>query len=216
MNFDEIRLTMIKQQLRTCDVLNEQVLNTINITPREHFVQSAYKNLAYSDYHLPIGHDQVMMTPREEGLLLQSLNIKKDELVLEIGTGSGYLTALIARMCKNVITIDIYLDLIQSAKNALKQLSLNNVEFINTDGLVNYPNKIYDVIIITASLKKLPNEIIQRLSLGGRLFAIIGQEPIMGATLITRHTNGELSEQRLFETNLPKLISETIPKEFIL
>lgn len=216
MNFQQAKRNMVTQQIRSSYVLDQKVLSVIQNTAREIFVPPALENLAYADTQLPIEHGQVMMSPREEGLCLQALNIKPDDRVLEVGTGTGYFTCLLAQLAKEVVSIDIFEEFIKKAHTILTStynlLNCNLQVGDASNGWGTYPS--YDVIIITGSLPYLPSTFINQLTTNGRLFAIIGKEPIMTAKLITRHHNENWKEHFIFETNIKPLISKNITNKF--
>jgi len=212
MDVSDACLNMIHQQLRTCGVLNEQILTLITGLPREDFVPSALREMAYTDAQLPLPHDQKMLAPREVGLILQSLAIKPNDTILEIGTGSGYLTALMAQSGKRVTSMDIFEDLTQQAQKRLSNLKLNNVTFLTGDGL-SHTQDNHDVIVITGAVPQVPEDLFNHLTPKGRLLAFLGQSPNIRATLF-QPIEQKMVETVLFETDLPEMISETIKQEF--
>lgn len=215
MNIEEARINMITQQLRTWDVLDETVLNAVRTTPREEFVPAAYKNLAFADMNIPLAHGQTMLTPREEARLLQTLALQGTEVVLEVGTGSGYMTALLARLAKIVYSIDIFPDFTQQAQVKLATQNINNVTLLSADAARGWEQQgPYDAIIITGALPFLPESFRNSLKPGGRLVAILGQAPAMEATLIKRGERSGWTEEKLFETVVPTLINATQPSPF--
>lgn len=198
---------MIKQQLRTCDVLDNELLDVIRKTPRAHFVPEAYKSLAYADEMLPIGHDQTMMLPSQEAQMLQALTLKPHDKVLEIGTGTGYITALLARMTKQVYSVDIFPDFSNSAREKLNALQIYNAQLVTADAALGWDvHAPYDVIVITGSLPYLPRNFLDALKPRGRLFAIVGLPPAMHAVLYTRVSEEKVDKKVLFETNVKPLI----------
>lgn len=216
MTSQNARINMVKQQLRTGDVLDETILALYEMIPRYEFVPDAFKHFAYSDMQIPLAHNQCMMTPLEEGTILQALTLKGHETVLEIGTGTGFLTALLSRLCKKVISVDYYAEFTNYAQRKLHDHQCTNIELITGDACRGWLDKApYDVIVFTGSIEKL--EETQRLQVlpGGRLFAIVGKEPVMQGQLHTLDHNGEWHETVLFETNIPPLINKLKPKEFV-
>lgn len=200
-------VNMIKQQLRTGNVVDESIIQLYHQIPRDGFVPSKYASFAYSDMHIPLSHHQCMMTPLEEALLLQSLQLKGHETVLEVGTGTGFLTALLSRLCKRVVSVDYFADLIKSAKNALTAHNCLNIELITGDASQGWLDLApYDVIIFTGALAQL-NET-QRLQVlpGGKLFAIIGTQPVMQGRLYTMDYDKNWSSELVFQTELPSII----------
>ncbi|MEK7990493.1 MAG: protein-L-isoaspartate O-methyltransferase [Thiotrichaceae bacterium] len=214
-NYEQARFNMIEQQIRPWDVLNQSILDVVAEVPREKFVPSEYHALAFADVELPLGHDQVMMFPRLEARLLQSLSIKPTDRVLEIGTGSGYLTALLAKLAEHVDSVDIYEDLVQQAEKKLA--GLDNVSLSVGNAVQGWKTDIqYDVIILTGSIPFLSSHFKQQLKPNGRLFAIVGEAPIMEALVVTRFSDTEWQVDSLFETSLTELVGVTKPNQFVL
>lgn len=213
------RFNMIEQQIRTWDVLDTNVLELFNQIPREAFVAEAYAGLAFADLEIPLGHGQTMLAPKMEGRILQALEIKASDTVLEIGTGSGYLTALLASQAKHVVSVEIFDEISQLARQRLTAQNIHNVTLEVGDavnGWAAYP--VYDVIVFTGSLPLLPELVQASLAGGGRLFAVIGETPVMQARLIRRITRSGASDifkrEVLFETCLPALINAPQPTHF--
>ncbi|KTD26117.1 protein-L-isoaspartate-O-methyltransferase [Legionella lansingensis] len=216
MTSQNARINMIKQQLRTGDVLDETILSLYDELPRHEFVPHNMQHFAYSDMQIPLAHNQRMMTPLEESSLLQALNLKKNELVLEVGTGTGFLTALLSKLCKKVISIDYFSDFTNNAKRKLHDHNCTNVELITGDACRGWLDKApYDVMVFTGAIEKINDT--QRLQLlpGGRLFAIVGKEPVMQGQLHRLHHDGTWHARELFETHIPPLIDKLKPKEFV-
>lgn len=213
MNFEQARLNMIEQQIRTWEVLDQRTLDLLGEIHREDFIPEEYKALSLSDTRIPLDHGQVTMSPREEARLIQSLNFSGGEKVLEVGTGCGYLTALLAKCGNTVHSIDIFPSFVDDARSKFAKYGLKNITVSTGDGINGKTDTApYDIIVLTGSLPVLNNTIQQQLNLGGRLFAIIGTSPVMEATLITREGENEWSTEVLFETDLPHLIgNEPIP-----
>lgn len=210
------RINMIKQQLRTGDVLNEYILDLYDLLPRTDFVPEPYTHFAYSDMQIPLEHGQRMLTPLEEGIILQSLDLKGIETVLEIGTGSGFLTAMLSKMAKKVISIDYYGDFTQNAARKLKAHECNNVELITGDGCRGWlENAPYDVIVMTGAIEKLTDTHKLQVLPGGKLFAIIGKSPAMQARLFEVDHHSVWTETTLFETDIPPLVDQLKPKVFV-
>lgn len=181
MNFDTARHNMVKQQVRSWDVINKDILNAMLNVQREEFVQVPQRKLAFADMALPLGHGMSMMKPVVEGKMLQALDLSKDDLVLEVGTGSAYVTALLSRLVSHVHSIDIQPDFIQAAKQKLKENHIDNVT-LDTEDFFNFkPVQKYDCVVITGSLEELPAFVFDWLNKDGKVFAIIGQEPTMEA-----------------------------------
>lgn len=217
MNFERARLNMVEQQLRTWEVLDQRVLNVISETPREDYVPAPYRRLAYADTSIPLYDDQVMMPPRVEARLLQALDLKADDYVLEIGTGSGYLTALLARLAGQVVSVEISPECKQQAQVNLTAHGVQNVRLELGDGVRGWPESApYDAIAVTGSVPLLEQHYQHQLKTGGRLFVIVGEMPIMEALLITRLDANEWSQDNLFETVVPPLQGAKTPQRFIL
>lgn len=217
MNFEQARLNMIEQQIRPWEVLDQQILDLLVALPREEFVPAAQRNLALSDLNLPLAHGEVMMSPKLEARMLQSLAIQPDETVLEIGTGSGYVTALLARLAKHVYSVDIHADFTEAALQKLVAHNINNVTLETGDAARGWSQHApYDVICLTGSLPILPKPFMHDLAVGGRLFAIVGDSPVMDVMLITRAGQDDWSKEYLFETDLPALQNAEQPERFVL
>ena len=204
---EQARFNMIEQQVRTWDVLDQQVLDTMNAVPREAFVPERYTSLAFADTNIPLGHEQVMMAPKVEGRLLQALAIEPMHSILEVGTGSGYLTACLARLGRHVTSIDIMPDFIEAAGNRLAGQDIVNVTLQAGDALQDIGDTRYDIIAVSGSLPVLRQQFHDNLEVGGRLFVISGELPIMEAGLITRVDETHWSRECLFETCIPPLIN---------
>jgi protein-L-isoaspartate(D-aspartate) O-methyltransferase len=215
-NTEQARYNMIQQQIRPAEVLDQRVLDTIEQTPREEFVPAQYRDLAFSDTNIPLGHGEVMMKPILEARLLQALNIQPEDLVLEIGTGSGYFTALLARLGGKVVSVDIEPEFIAQAEEKLTAQGINNVTLKEGDaaqGWKTYDH--FDVIAITGSLPILPESFQQQLNVGGRMVAIVGQGPVMTVKLITRIAEDRWATEDLFETDFPALRNAEQPQAFV-
>lgn len=213
MNFEQARFNMVEQQIRPWDVLDPKVLDLFMEIPRHEFVTEAQQALAYSDLELPIGEGQAMLPPRVEGRILQALDVAEDESVLEIGTGSGYTTALLAASAKTVTTVDIFPSLQETAKTRLTQF--DNIDFQIGDASQDWAdNQQYDVIFITGSLPSLPEAYKQKLNLGGRLAITVGTEPVMTTMVLTRISDIEWETETLFETVMPRLVNAQPPENF--
>ncbi|UCE89785.1 MAG: protein-L-isoaspartate O-methyltransferase [Pseudomonadota bacterium] len=217
LNLEQARFNMIEQQIRPWEVLDQRVLDLLARVPREDFVPSQYRNLAFTDMRIPLGHGQVMMSPKVEARMLQALDIRPDDTVLEIGTGSGYVTALLANLARQVYSVEILAELNVEAGNKLAGHGLDNVTLAVSDGLRGPDEHApFDVIALTGSLPVLPGYFEQSLKVGGRLFAIVGDAPVMQAELITRVGDNDWAREYLFETNLPALANAPQPERFVL
>jgi protein-L-isoaspartate(D-aspartate) O-methyltransferase len=206
MNFETARHNMIEQQIRPWNVIDQVSLDVMEMIPRENFVADVYRNVAFSDVELPIGFGQHMLAPKIEAKLLQAVQIKKSDQVLEIGTGSGYLTALLATLAKQVYSIELHEELSKQAQQRLAAEDINNVTYVVADAANGYcQNGPYDVIVLTGSVPAIADEFKNCLAAGGRLFAVVGTGKVMEATLITRAPDNTFSEEALFETVLQPL-----------
>ncbi len=215
MNIEQARFNMIEQQIRPWDVLDDQVLHVISGTPREDFVPERYRALAFSDISIPLEHGEVMMPPKLEGKLLQSLTLQATDSVLEIGTGSGYLTACLAKLAGRVHSVDIHADFVEQARSKLAQHGIANVTLEVADAASGWSSSDgFDAIAVTGSLPVLHQGFHHALKPGGRLFVIAGKPPIMQALLITRVREQEWNQESLFETALPALVNAPQPEAF--
>lgn len=213
---EKARFNMIQQQIRPWEVLDQRVLDVLERTPREEFVPEPYRALAFSDLNIPLPHDQVMMSPKLEGRLLQSLDIQPLDSVLEVGTGTGYLAACLARLADRVLSVDIYPDLQEQARANIEAQRIQNVTLQESDAALGWSGEeTFDVIAVTGSLPKYHQGFLGNLSPGGRLFLITGRPPAMEALLITRMGNGESSRESLFETSIPALEHCKQPESFV-
>lgn len=213
---EQARFNMIEQQIRPAEVLDPLVLNTISEVHREQFVPPAYTELAFSDTNIPLTETESMMSPIQEARLLQALNIQPDDDILEIGTGSGYVTALLAKLGSHVTSIEIDQNLSDSAAQKLRANNVSNVTLEIGDGSKGWPSKApYDVIAVTGSLPVMCDEFKFQLKPGGRLFVIVGTEPAMYARLITRVSENQWSEEEIYETCISALQNAEKPAEFV-
>ena len=207
MNFEQARFNMIEKQIRTWEVLDQDTLGLLARVHREDFIPDEYKKLALSDINIPLAHNQVTMTPKLEARLMQGLKIGKTEKILEIGTGCGYLTALLAASGGVVHSVDIYEDFPQQAQPRFTKYGFDNIRLYTGDALSGWPQAApYDIIVVTGSVPVLDGVFQQQLNLNGRLFVIVGKSPVMEARIITRVGEAEFSSESLFETDLPPLV----------
>jgi protein-L-isoaspartate(D-aspartate) O-methyltransferase len=215
MNYEQARFNMIEQQIRTWEVLDQRILNLLADVHREDFIADVYKKLALADVNIPLLHEQVTMPPKLEARLLQSLDISKEDRILEIGTGCAYLTALLAKLGKDVTSIDIFPEFTQQAGAKLAAHNINNVSLITADAINGWSvTAPYDVIVVTGSVPLENKSFQQQLSIGGRLFIIVGESPVMEALLVTRVSDNGWSRESLFETDIPALIGAVQPARF--
>lgn len=210
------RINMITQQLRTGNVLDETILSLYDELPRDAFVPENLHDFAYCDLQLPLDHDECMMTPLEEASILQALALKGHEQVLEIGTGSGFLTAMLSRCCQHVTSIDCYADFTESARKKLAQYQCNNVTLHTSNAYHGWlDNAPFDAIIYTGALPALDNMHRLQVLPGGKIFAVIGKKPCMQGQLHHLDHHETWQKNVLFKTMLPPLINNTIhPKTF--
>ncbi len=215
-NLEQARFNMVQQQIRPWEVLDQKVLDLIASVPREEFVPEKYRELAFADTEIAIGHGQKMMAPRLEARMLQALDIQPEDVILEIGTGSGYLTACMARMAARVISLDIHADFTASAGATLKSQGIDNVELVTGNGLTKtQEGGPFDIIAVTGSLPKINEKLKRQLTMGGRLFAVAGDSPAMEAILITRVGDYQWREEAIFETDLGRLDNPKPDNSFI-
>jgi protein-L-isoaspartate(D-aspartate) O-methyltransferase len=215
-NIESARHNMVVSQIRTGSVLDERILELVARGPRQDFVPDALRNLAFVDMQVPLGHGEVMMTPLVEARLLQELAIKPAEKVLEIGTGSGYLTWLLAQLGAKVHSVEIRAEFTDRASGRLAAHGARNVELEIGDAARGWDKHApYDVILVTGSLPLLPEEFKKQLRVGGRLVAIVGQSPAMEAQRITRISESGFDTRGLFETDLPPLKNAPTPSAFV-
>ena len=212
MDFNTARFNMVQQQIRTWNVLDLHILDLLGTTPREKFVPKPYQLLAFSDTSIPIGYNQVMLPPKLVGRILQSINLQPEETILEIGTGTGYMTALLSQLAQEVVSFEIIPALAKEARQNIKTLNLQNTLIEVGDGVNGYLNKHapFDAIVLTGSLPFLPRILREQLAIQGRLFAVVGNGPAMSAMLLTRIDEEQWEEKCLFETEIPPLTHPTI------
>lgn len=206
MNFEQAKLNMVEQQIRTWEVLDQNVLDSITAIPRDAFVPDGYRTLAYSDTSIPLGYGQTMMTPKLEARIIQTLNLTQNDRVLEIGTGSGYLTALLADRGGFVTSVEIIPGLLEIARANLDAHGMNNIGFKHGNGIEGCKSsEPYEAIVLTGSVANPVPLIERQLTIGGRLFMVIGKSPVMDAVLITRVDEEIFRSESLFETDVGPL-----------
>jgi len=217
MNFERARYNMIEQQVRPWMVIDPDVLEVLGRLPREHFVPADYRRLAYADTRVPLGHGQTMMPPTVEGRLLQALELDPEERILEIGTGSGYLTACLATLGGHVDSVDIHEDFVTRGGDNLRALGIDNVSLSAGDAARGWSSTTqYDAIVLTGAVTDIPAAFRQALAPGGRLFAVVGEndQPIMEAVRITRVDTDDWWTESLFETWIAVLLNAERPPRF--
>ena len=215
MNLEQARHNMVEQQIRTWEVLDQDVLDLLYAVPREDFVPSACRNIAFSDLEIPLGEGERMWPPKLEARVLQELAVQRSERVLEVGTGSGYLTALLAHRAAQVYTVEIRPALAEFGRANLARHGRDNVIAEVGDGARGYPNWApYDVIVLTGSTPLVPQSLLDSLAPGGRLFAVVGDAPAMAARIFTCVAPGVIRTMDLFETVVAPLANCAQPSRF--
>ncbi|MFC4726668.1 protein-L-isoaspartate O-methyltransferase family protein [Coralloluteibacterium thermophilus] len=204
LDFDHARFAMIEQQIRPWEVLDPRVLEALASVRREDFVPAAQRNLAFADVGLPLGDGETMMKPVVEGRTLQALDLEAGDEVLEIGTGTGYLTACLSRLARAVTSIDIRADYVEAARGRLAAAGCGNVDLAVADALAYAPGRQFDAVCVTGAVATVPAHFVEWLRPGGRLFVVEGRSPAMEALRIVRTASGSQRES-LFETDLPYL-----------
>jgi protein-L-isoaspartate(D-aspartate) O-methyltransferase len=216
MDMEQARYNMVEQQIRPWDVLDQDVLDLLFKVRREDFVPEAHRALAFVDMEIPLGHGQAMWTPKLEARVIQELAIRPGDRVLEIGTGSGYLTALLASEAAEVVSVDIVPEFTAAATQKLRAHGFGNAVLHTGDAARDWPDAAgFDVIVLTGSTPLLSDAFLQRLNVGGRLFAITGEAPVMHAQLITRTTPSATRSVTLFETCVAPLVNAPHPAAFV-
>ena len=212
---EQARFNMVEQQIRPWQVLDPAVLHTLQHIARELFVPAAYQALAYTDTDIPLGHGEYMVAPRIDARLLHDVNLKPTDKVLEIGTGSGYLTALLADRSSHVVSLEINPALHANALENLQQAGVNNIDLRLSDGSTGAADAgPFDAIVLGGSVHEVPPELLQQLKIGGRLIAIVGEVPVMQATLYTRTSLSAWDHRALWDTAAPRLLGFTEPSRF--
>jgi protein-L-isoaspartate(D-aspartate) O-methyltransferase len=215
MDFEQARFNMVEQQIRTWNVLDQRVLDVLLDMPREDYVPAAYRNLAFIDMEIPLGHGEAMLTPKLEARIVQELAIKKTDKVLEVGTGSGFMTALLARVAKHVHSVEIVPEFKQQTAEKLQAHGIHNVTLEEGDAARGWDRHgPYDVIVLTGSVPVLPDAFTASLNPGGRLFAVVGDAPAMTAKLFTCTDKHACHVANLFETSVPPLRNALQPDRF--
>jgi protein-L-isoaspartate(D-aspartate) O-methyltransferase len=215
-DFETARRKMVDQQIRPWEVADERLLGVIERTPREDFVPSEYRNLAYADMNVPLGHGKVMMAPKLQARLLQALSIGADDKVLEIGTGGGYVTAILAQLAARVYSVEIIPELAEEARQRLAAHGIGNVTVDAGDAARGWSRHApYDAILVNGSLPLLPSTLRDQLAPGGRLVAIVGSAPAMEVLRIERIDAHNWNQTSLLETVVPPLVNAPQPPQFV-
>jgi protein-L-isoaspartate(D-aspartate) O-methyltransferase len=215
MNLEQARYNMVEQQIRTWEVLDQSVLDLLFELKREEFVPPSARALAFVDMEIPLGYGEVMLAPKVEARIVQELGLQLSDRVLEIGTGSGYMTALMAKRAAFVESVEIVPELAEFGARNLAAHGIDNVKLHVGDGARGWTGGPFDVIVLTGSTPILAQEFFSLLNPGGRLFAILGDPPVMKATLFTAAGKGQLASLELFETCVPPLRNAPEPTRFV-
>jgi len=215
MNFERARFNMVEQQVRPWEVIDERILEQLEAIQREDFVPVRFRKLAFADLCIPLPHGEIMMRPKVEGRMLQALGLTADETALEIGTGSGYVSACLGGLCKHVVSVEFHEDLHSDAVSRLADKGIRNVDLFQGDAMSGWqPEQAHDVVVVTGSVPHVPEAFKGWVNPGGRLFVITGDSPAMEARLLTRLGVSDWAEESLFETELPRLINSESPPAF--
>jgi protein-L-isoaspartate(D-aspartate) O-methyltransferase len=214
-NMELARFNMVEQQIRPWDVLDTGVLELIKKVKREHFVPVDKQALAFMDIEIPLGHGAAMWSPKLEARALQALKLKPTDRVLEVGTGSGYLTALMSRMAQHVTSVELVQELSARAARTLAAHHYDNITLEVGDASSGWGSEKYDAIVLTGSVPLPPESFYERLNAGGRLFAIVGDAPAMQAALVTCVAPGVFETHTLFETSVAPLVNAPQPQRFV-
>ncbi|MBB3227781.1 protein-L-isoaspartate(D-aspartate) O-methyltransferase [Luteibacter sp. Sphag1AF] len=217
MNFEQARQNMVENQVRPWEVLDFRVLDALSHVRREDYVASEHRNMAFADLTLPLGHGEVMMKPVIEGRLLQALELQPTDTVLEIGTGSGFLTACMAYLSQRVTSVDVHADFVEAARTRLGKAGFANVQVDVAEAVNGYePAGVFDAVVVTGAVAAIPEKFVRWLKVGGRMFVVHGESPAQTAVLITHEGDGRFREESLFETDLPYLAHAAPVKRFVL
>jgi protein-L-isoaspartate(D-aspartate) O-methyltransferase len=215
MNVEQARANMVEQQIRPWEVLDQDVLDLLYVVPREEFVPAKHRSLAFSDLEIPIGEGERMWAPKIEARVLQELNVRKTDRVLEVGTGSGYLTALLSHRAAHVFSVEIKPKLAAFGRANLERHGAESVTLEIGDAARGWPSHApYDVIVLTGSTPILPGAFVEQLAPGGRLFAVVGEPPVMTARIVTAAAPGAWRSTDLFETVIAPLVNAERPPRF--
>ncbi len=215
MNFEQARFNMIEQQIRPWNVADDEVLHLLSVVKREDFVPLAHRALAFVDMQIPLGHGQCLLAPRVEARLLLDAAVQKHEKVLEVGTGSGYMAALLAHRAQRVITLEINPALAQQARSNLQKAGVHNVEVRQLDAASGaLAEGSFDLIILSGSVAEVPALLLSQLKPGARLIGIVGDEPMMVVTRVVRSAEAKFESGALWDTVAPRLLNFPEPSAF--
>ena len=216
MNIEQARLNMVENQVRPWEVLDGRVLDVISRVRREDFVAAEHRQLAFADLCLPLGHGEVMMKPVVEGRVLQALELLPTDHVLEIGTGSGFLTACLATLSAQVTSVDIHADFTAAAARRLQAAGIMNASLATGEAVNEWqPEGLFDALVVTGAVHAIPPRWLTWLKPGARVLVVRGQSPVQQATLLTHEGDGRYREETLFETDLPYLAHAEPPQRFV-
>ena len=216
MNLEQARFNMVEQQIRTWEVLDQEVLDLLTTLRREDFVPPSCVKLAFAETAIPLGHGAAMLTPALEAKFLQALQLRKSDKVLEIGTGSGYMAALLGARSDHVYTVEIEPELAARTRANLQRECADNVTVMDGDGAQGWPAQApYDVIVLSGSVSEIPPALLGQLKVGGRLLAVVGEAPLMQARLVTRVSEDGYQVANLFETSIPRLRNVREREKFV-
>lgn len=215
MNIEQARFNMIEQQIRPWNVLDQDVLDLLHVVKREQFVPAAYQNLAFADVEIPLPGGEAMFNPKVEARIMQEVAVKKHENVLEIGTGSGYMAALLAHKARHVTTVEIQPEAATLARENLARAGISNVTVEEGNGAAGWEKGApYDVIVVSGALPVLPEALVKQVKMGGRLAVILGEAPAMSFNIVTRTSETGYDTVRIFETIAKPLTGAQAPSRF--
>ena len=214
-NVEQARYNMIEQQIRPWDVADAAVLELLSMVKREEFVPAGYKAMAFADMAIPLSAGQAMLAPRQQARLLQDAAVKAGDKVLEIGAGSGYMTALLAQQAQRVVALELHAELAEMARANLQKAGVRNAEVRQADGAGGAPaDGPFDVILLGGSVAEVPHALLAQLKIGGRLVGIVGDEPIMHAYVVTRTSESNFKTDEKWDDNVPRLMNFPQPAAF--
>ena len=217
LDFERARQNMVDNQVRTWEVLDARVLDALRTIKREDYVPARYRKLAFADVSIPLDGGEVMMKPVVEGRMLQALALEPEDAVLEVGAGSGFITACLAQLAREVVSVEVSAQLAERARARLAGAGIGCARIETADAITAYePGREFDAVCVTGAVFEVPEKFKSWLRVGGRLFVIRGESPALEALLITRLSKDDFRTESLFETDLPYLIHATPPKRFVV